>query len=176
MAREDATNAIWHDPSSYDYLRHGPPYLKTASVPDLGGLLAYLRALAFMYQTYHWRCKGSPFFSDHLLFERLYNDVLKDIDALAERIAGIENESSLDPIEQATRMQAYLTEICAPSQDGDAETALRAEDRFNTMVDAVAASIDATRGTDNLLAGLQDRHEANMYLLKQRTQPDDYGR
>jgi starvation-inducible DNA-binding protein len=231
---DDATHAIWHEPLTYDYLREGPPYLKTASGPidwtamldvanlelegvepdsaeavglqeridnlkmlaamtpkenrwpndDLGVVLAYLRALGFLYQSYHWRAKGTPFYGDHLLFERLYNELLKDIDSLAERIVGISNgggDQTIDPIRQSYQIHEIVEHLdkplddeeAKPKTDNDAIRALNAEMAFLKIVDLVVEARDYTsRGTDNLLADLQDRHEANCYLLQQRAAPD----
>ena len=99
----DATHVIWQDPSSYKPLFHGPPYLpgmevqgtkvaskKVASVADtvsevLVAVLVSLRALALLHQTHHWLSDGPEYYADHLLFERLYNETVEEIDAIGER-------------------------------------------------------------------------------------------
>lgn len=115
-ALQEGIRVVWHSPTEYDALRHGPPYLpgrpyepvvlasqdrvkvrafaKSASGPfaeDLTtytALLGVLQAAALVHQTHHWSCRGLSFFADHLLFERLYNESLPAIDQLAERAVG----------------------------------------------------------------------------------------
>jgi hypothetical protein len=58
---------------------------------------------------------------------------------------------------------------------------LNAELRFLVMMQMVAKEMEAkgtlTRGTDNLLAGIEDKHEEHVYLLKQRFEtPHEYSR
>lgn len=112
-AYQEGIRVIWHSPTEYDAVRHGPPYLpqqkyapvvlsaadrkairntiKTASVPHIltyPALLGLLQAAALVHQTHHWSCRGQSFYADHQLFERVYNESLPGIDQLAERAVG----------------------------------------------------------------------------------------
>jgi len=113
---EESVRVVWHEPTQFDPLRHGPPYLPKASYEpvklssqqrgeiqglvkkaalitaeyetSMTSMLAMLQALAMLHQSHHWSTSGASFFQDHLLFERLYNESLELIDQLAERIVG----------------------------------------------------------------------------------------
>ena len=42
-------------------------------------LLAILRALHWSHWTLHWKVKGDPFYGDHLMYQRLYEAVVEEI-------------------------------------------------------------------------------------------------
>ena len=46
-------------------------------VEKLQWLLACLRAQYWMYQQSHWQVMGPEYYGNHLLFERLYESVVK---------------------------------------------------------------------------------------------------
>lgn len=179
----DATQAIWQDPSSYDPYTQGPPYLpesskrmarKFSSSPSLSSVLVALRALAMVHQTHHWLTSGSSFYADHLLFERLYSDTNGEVDSLGERAVGVGSlVYSLSPVAQAQQVLSIL-EGWNLQDDPQSYVAssLKAERWVLDHLRQVAAAMKDTgtlsRGTDNLLAGIEDKHEEHVYLLTQR--------
>ncbi len=210
--------AIWHDPTMYDPLVDGPPYLPprrnstvTASqknaddasvlallaqilqrfVADLGGspmaelaaVLAFLRAESTIHQSHHWQTRGSTFYGDHLLYERLYNDVQGLIDPLAERTVGSGSHLLVNPVNTITHTAVLVQTLYGgvpgnPSPDDLAIVSLRMVLRFLAFQKMVYLILEKrgqlTHGTDNLLQGIADKHEEHVYLLKQRT--DSYDR
>jgi DNA-binding ferritin-like protein len=183
-AAEDAHHAIWQDPSSYDPLLHGPPYLptldrgKTASAAESRGplaeLLTLLQALALMHQAHHWATRGESSYGDHLLFERLYNDIVPEIDAIAERATWKSGPSTLDLTSWmlANSLPQAMEFLSSPSETRPAQASLTAEIRFTQrmgeLTEALKVAGGLTRGVDNLLAGIEDTHEKHLYLLNQR--------
>ncbi len=182
----DATQAIWQDPSSYDPYTQGPPYLpespsrRTASqrVSSEFGLpeaLAALRALAMVHQTHHWLTSGPAFYADHLLFERLYADTVGEIDSIAERAVGTgAASSSIHPVIQAQQVLNVLgTWNLQEDPKSYIAASLVAERWVLAQLKQVVATMKATgalsRGTDNLLASIEDKHEEHVYLLTQRS-------
>ena len=189
-----AADVIWQDPSSYDPFSHGPEYLpprKVAKVAALGGsmlatvglsrpemalpaVLVMLRSLAMIHQTHHWCTSGESYYADHLLFERLYGGVVAEIDSVAERAVGTGSQRLIqDAQNQASAVQRVVAMF---PNDGTARgmltTSLEAEKCFSECVPEVVKALkDAgmlSRGTDNLLAGIEDKHEEHCYLLQQR--------
>ena len=187
---EDATQAIWQDPSSYDPYLHGPPYLPstrlkaasqvfgsfaTAPGTELAALLVFLRAVAMVHQTHHWVTKGASSFADHLLFERLYNGMLAEIDAVAERTAGGPGTLLIaDFRAQSACVTDILNYLGQPADDGISmvQKSLEAEELLGIgitkVVEAMRVNNTLSRGTDNLIAGIEDKHEEHKYLLQQR--------
>lgn len=202
-ASAESVHAMWHDPSTYDHLTMGPPYLPGQSVPsaqadeegihliakkassiimrdgaELGGILTTLRALAFIHQTAHWQTRGPSFYADHTLFERLYNDTLPLIDAVAERCVGSGGLSLVNPTLQASGVALTVERLAGPitdsvqSADDLVMLSLRAVEAFLVAFKFAYEQMEArgalTGGTDNLLQGVADKHEEFAYLLKQR--------
>lgn len=142
---------------------------------QLSIILVHLKFLAQVHQTHHWTCKGDSFYGNHLLFERLYNTIPSEIDDIAEKAIGL---GSVDNVE----LQLQLSQVAKLSQKyGMASTiqqptelskrSLIAEIGFLRCVAHCVKSLEQqgllTRGLDNLLAGIEDTHEGNVYLLKQ---------
>jgi len=57
--------------------------------------IATLKAIALIHTHNHWLSRGSNFYGQHLLFERLYNATLKDLDLAAEKFVGLFGEKVL---------------------------------------------------------------------------------
>lgn len=204
---DDATFAIWQDPSSYNPYFHGPPYLpgmkvrldKTASGRTLVAtaakmahgigyglptVLVFLKALTIIHQSHHWLTYGESYYADHLLFERLYDETVAEVDQVAEKAVG--TGCPLDKMHPG--MQSCVVAHIVKKYCGDGETSgegenptaylessLLAEGQFlacvKQVVEVMKANGELTRGVDNMLAGIEDKHESHIYLLKQRLTP-----
>lgn len=146
---------------------------------ELSVLLVQLRFLAMVHQTHHWTAKGDPFYGDHLLYERLYNAVVADIDGLAEKAVGLGNNDNVNLPLQAMQLnelaRTYGTAMQLPQASSLSKKSLAAEVGFLRCAAHCACSLKEaglmTRGLDNMLQGLEDKHEGHVYLLKQRSCP-----
>ena len=58
--------------------------------------IASLKAITLIHQNSHWISKGEDFYGNHLLFERLYDSALENLDLAAEKFIGVYGEESLD--------------------------------------------------------------------------------
>lgn len=149
---------------------------------ELSVLLVHLRMLAMVHQTHHWTAKGDPFYGDHLLYERLYNGVIEEIDAVAEKSIGLggnENVNLLLQMRQLDKLcEAYGMSSTIPQSSELARRSLRAEVDFLRcaahMADSLKMNGLLTRGLDNMLQGIEDAHEGHVYLLRQRTSKGSY--
>lgn len=142
----------------------------------LSGGCAAARALAMILQTCHWQSSGDSFYGNHLLFERLYNDVLEEIDSLGERSVGLSDELAVDIKSQFDGMGAFLKKLVPsagsiPSQSDLIEVALNAEETFlgwvRMSIEVLEKDGSLTPGVENLLGGIADKHEEHVYLLQQ---------
>lgn len=128
-------------------------------------LWSCLRASHHVYWTLHWQAKGQPFYGDHLLFERLYQARIEEIDGLAEIIAGHFGADKLEPVQAWT---AALEEVKAmmamPTPIGIAQLVLDGVEAANTA----CASGKYPASTQNFVAGVGTNHLEALYLLKQR--------
>lgn len=135
-------------------------------------LLIMLRALSMVHQTHHWQTGGETSYSDHLLFERLYDETSDEIDAVAERAVGLGGKDAVDPVIIAAKTSECVAMLSSTSGAANslAEASYRAESRFLLGVQILVKRAQGalSRGTDNLVAGIEDKHESHIYLLHQR--------
>jgi DNA-binding ferritin-like protein len=139
--------------------------------PDLAScfavLVADIRCLAMIHQTFHWIARGPEFFSDHLLFERLYTQTNADVDTIAEKMLGICGDTGLlgDVPGQIGSMQEFADSFYGTH--GSIGLALAAENNFITSVNGCLEMTDDP-GVKTFLEGLIDKHQGHIYLLSQR--------
>ena len=154
-------------------------FLKKISVPSepLKKYLACMRTVHLYHQHAHWVSKGVPYYGDHLLFERLYDNLTNEIDSFAERAVGLTDDDVACPITvtgMAFKNLKSLLPDFNPSghPDDTVRGALRIERYFlkttNELYDTLKESDKITLGLDDLLMELYSAHEANIYLLQQR--------
>jgi len=144
--------------------------------PQLSVILVHLKFLASIHQNHHWTAKGDPYYGDHLLFERVYSSIPEEIDAIAEKAIGLGTPSNVDLALQTSQLnrlvQGYGVMQTIPQPTELAKRSLAAEQHFLRvvahLVDSMKEMGTLTRGLDNLLAGIEDKHEGHVYLLKQR--------
>ncbi len=168
---DETSRVLWHTPTEYDALRHGPPYLpgmpyqpvvlsskqrsdikafvksaKVAAVPEgasMTSLLGALQGAALLHQTHHWSTKGRAFYADHLLFERLYNESLEFIDQVAERMVGLGKPAILAHV-QASLALTFVQQCGQPSTpDEMVSSSLRGELAILRLVGLVIAAFDS---------------------------------
>jgi DNA-binding ferritin-like protein len=143
---------------------------------ELKKYLALMKALQNYYQHAHWISKGEPYYGDHLLFERLYGDLGKQIDSLAEKMVGLGGDS-LVCVKTVMAMTAKILSH-VPDMDENmlgyelAETGLKLEISFLKCTDDLYNKMKTegsiTLGFDDLLMSLYNEHEGSVYLLQQR--------
>lgn len=197
----------------YDMQKHGPPYLpavsdeqrsearqaaqKTAAYYDVGPkltayapmalLLAFQRALYMVHQTHHWQTRGGHFYSDHLLFQRIYEESAEFVDGTAERLVGLTGDPAQVSICSQIGIVHELVEViyqgkheAAPHPDQLIETSLYGESIFLEALKVIKKGIEAqgklTDGLEDLLQGTASKHEEFVYLLKQRSSAYQYDR
>ena len=147
--------------------------------PQLSVLLVHLKFLAAVHQNHHWITKGEPFYGDHLLFQRLYGSVVEEIDSVAEKAIGLGSTANVDLVLQTSQLfklvQGYGMTTTIPQPTELAKRSYLAEMNFlkvaSHLVENMKECGTLTRGLDNLIAGIEDAHEGNVYLLKQRVLP-----
>lgn len=166
------------DDSDQDELRlHLESIVAVVAVPAntcddaWSGVITGLHALSIASQSAHWRALGDSFYSDHLMYQRMYEDISKEIDAVGEKYVGVTgNESIIEPNRLISALSSAGQQMLA---GGDVlETLLRAQRNFikrvSTLVKLLEASGQYSSGIDNLLSGIIDKHEEHIYLLERR--------
>lgn len=132
-------------------------------------LIAKLRLISLYYQTAHWTVKGTLFYQDHLLFERLYNAVNAEIDEVAEKAIGLTKDRSV----------VNLPDILDKVQEGASRLRFECKENVEFVREAIileqellgfleGAAKDCSLGCNDLLASIANTHEGHLYLLGQR--------
>ena len=135
--------------------------------------LACLRLAYLSHQNSHWQARGEPFYADHQLYARLYESAAKDVDSLAERIAGLFGGDTIDLGDQVQSLLACQECTLVMAEAGALERAVAVEEHalecIEDAYDTAATSGTKTLGLDDLLMQIASSREEAMYLLRQRT-------
>jgi DNA-binding ferritin-like protein len=144
----------------------------------LAVLLVALRSVGWLHQSAHWQASSDPFYADHLLFQRLYDQLIADIDKVAEKAVGMGAADLVDPAKQASQLSIVLSWCCSDTGLGSpapsmlAQRSLKAERLLLELLECISAKLSSaellTPGVENMLSDLADVHESHVYLLKQR--------
>ena len=134
-------------------------------------LLGLLRAIHWEYSTSHWRVRGPNFYGDHLLFQRLYENMEDCVDQLAEKLVHKYGERCVDPCHQMKIAHSWLAQIDAILDVHDRGIKLETmlQEQIKVCYDALERANELSFGWDDFLMALANKHEGHMYLLKQPT-------
>ena len=139
-------------------------------------LLSALRAQHWMYYTLHWQASGENFYSNHLLFERLYGSLGEEIDGLAEKMVGLGGDYFVC-VKTIMGITAKILDHVSEMNENTlgyemAQQALKLEKIFLSYTKRLYNKMEEdgslTLGFDDMLMALHNSHERNAYLLKQR--------
>jgi DNA-binding ferritin-like protein len=132
--------------------------------------VASLKSLAQIHQHNHWTTKGDSFYGNHLLFERIYDSALEDLDLAAEKFMGIFGEECLDYDLQVEFLNKVLTKY-SDLEGSPVEMSLEIEkDVIKLCKDAYTCfekEGKLTLGLDDMLMSIASNREEAVYLLKQ---------
>ncbi len=145
--------------------------------PTPYGLLCFLQALTLYYQSCHWTAKGPSFYSDHLLFGKLYEQTASQVDSLAESVvlyqaqfpaknATFYGEAGMQPSAIAAAVAKKVSTF--PDSVGVAQ-ALIAETEFVRYLTQVSQLANVDPGFANLLTAMAETHNNHLYLLQRST-------
>lgn len=140
--------------------------------------LAWLRVLSIWFQHAHWATSGSTFYGDHLLYERIYNEITEEIDTIAEKAVGFVGSSTVDTHTHSKMIAEMLCSYPTPSRANEATMIASAglalvKDYVETVqetYDSLKSAGHMTMGLDDFLMALVNKLESFVYLLKQRVQ------
>lgn len=132
--------------------------------------VASLKALALIHQHNHWTTRGKTFYGDHLLFERLYNSTLENLDLAAEKFMGVFEDSCLDYDLQTSLLNKVLLKY-KNLEGSPAQMSLAAEKDFlkfsQDAYDCFQEEDKMTLGLDDMIMAIASNREEAVYLLQQ---------
>jgi DNA-binding ferritin-like protein len=132
--------------------------------------IASLKALALIQQHNHWTTKGMTFYGDHLLFERLYNSVLENLDLAAEKFMSLFGDQCLDYDLQADLLHKVLLKYKNLEGSPVQMSLLAEKDFLKFSKEAYNCFEDEgklTLGLDDMIMSIASDREGAVYLLQQ---------
>jgi hypothetical protein len=129
-----------------------------------------LRAEHQLLWAYHWRSKGPSYYGDHLLFQRLYEARLPEIDKLAEVMVGVAGPETVNPDEAAKAAKALIERVESVNASDPQRAATLVADtlakieKANDLLEQSPYSV----AINNVIAAIADSHLEALYLLKRR--------
>jgi len=130
-------------------------------------LLSKLRYLYLFYQTAHWISKGKNYYGDHLLFERLYDEMGDEIDGVAERAIGTTNEDCVN-LKESISSFVTLDQSVEPYKSNMVQASIMLNQSLIDTLEEIDLGEHHTSGTRDMLNAISSLHETHLYLLKQR--------
>ena len=132
--------------------------------------IASLKAMALVHQNSHWSTRGIAFYGDHLLFERLYNSALKDLDLAAEKFIGLFGDDVLNYDLQADLLHKILLKYSS-LEGSPLEMSLATEKDFLKFSQQAYNCFEdegkLTLGLDDMIMAIASQREESVYLLQQ---------
>ncbi len=125
--------------------------------------VAFLRSLYSLNQSHHWRCKGTNFYANHLLFERLYQDNQKWADMAAEKTLGVFHQlrSQFEAIDEISRTYAEINDPIESSLQACKGMLALSNEVKKTLNKAQAM----TPGFEDMIMEIDSQLETHVYLL-----------
>jgi len=137
--------------------------------------IAALKAIALITQHNHWSTKGDNFYGSHLLFERLYNSALENLDLAAEKLIGIFGDQVLDYDTQTDLLNRTLLKY-KNLEGSPARMCLTIEKDFLKLNQEAYKVFEdegkLTLGLDDALCLISNKREESVYLLQQTLDQD----
>jgi len=132
--------------------------------------VASLKGLSLIHQHNHWTTRGAAFYGDHLLFERLYKNILEDLDLAAEKFMGLFGDECLNYDLQTELLSKVLSKY-KNLEGSPLEMSLSAlKDCIKLCRDAYNCFEEEgklTLGLDDMLMSIASNLEEGVYLLQQ---------
>lgn len=132
--------------------------------------IASLRGIALIHRHNHWTTRGQSFYGDHLLFERLYNSALENLDLAAEKLIGLFGDKVLDYDLQADLLHGVLAKF-GSFEGSPHQMSLAVEKQFlkfsQEAYDAFEKDGHLTLGLADAMAEISSKREESVYLLQQ---------
>lgn len=137
--------------------------------------VATLKAVALIHQHNHWTSKGQMFYGDHLLFARLYESALDNLDLAAEKFIGLWGDSVLDYDLQTDLLSKVLSKY-SKLEGSPVEMSLAVEKDFINFSKSAYECFEKegklSLGLDDMVMAIASKREESVYLLQQTLQGD----
>lgn len=132
--------------------------------------LSTLRGMTIIHSHNHWTTKGQNFYENHLLFERIYNSAIEDLDLAAEKFVGLFGSDCLN-YELNTNLLNKVLLKYKDGSDSPIKMSLGIEEDFlklsSQAYEAFEEASVLSLGLDDMISSIASNRESSVYLLKQ---------
>jgi len=143
---------------------------------NLSIYVGILRGLYIIHQHAHLVSAGKESYSDHLLFQRLYESIEEHIDQSFEKFIGNFGKEIADLQSHIQNTYNFVNYINNMDEDLVVRS-LVAEELFlkqcNYLYKLLEKEEILSFGIDDMIMAIAGEHEDFVYLLKQRIEPED---
>ena len=145
--------------------------LESDSPKIMNAYLSMLRIIYIVAQHGHWKCKGSNFYGNHLLLQRIYEDASDLVDAAAEKLIGVFGNDALNHVEQIERIAGVFKKYSSDDHIDNVKNAandflVASEDAYNRIKEIG----DMTLGLDDMIMAQASKVEEFVFLLNQASE------
>lgn len=130
--------------------------------------ISTLKTMYLIHQQNHWKCAGPNFYGNHLLFQRLYESVQKNLDQAAEKFISLFGNDILD---LGAEIEIINKIVKASIREKSFEMSLKIEEDFlivnSELISELKKSGKLTPGLEDMLTAQAGMAEERVYLLKQ---------
>lgn len=132
--------------------------------------VATLKAVSLIHQHNHWTTNGLAFYGDHLLFQRLYESALENLDIAAEKFLGLFGEDCLSYDLQIELLAKVLSKY-KNLEGSPIPMSLAIEKDFikfsKEAYNCFEEEDRLTLGLDDMIMSIASQREESVYLLQQ---------
>jgi DNA-binding ferritin-like protein len=132
--------------------------------------IATLKAISLIYAHNHWTTRGIAFYGNHLLFERLYDSSLDDLDLAAEKFIGLFGDEVINYDLQTELLNKVLLKY-SNLEGSPLEMSLSIEKDFLKLSEDAYKFIEEegklSKGLDDALCAIASNRETSCYLIQQ---------
>lgn len=132
--------------------------------------IATLKAMSLIHQHSHWLTNGENFYSDHKLFESLYDSSLENLDKAAEEFIGLFGDDCLNYDLQVDLLNKIMLKY-KNLEGSPLEMSLAIERDFLKLSKDTYNFLEEdgqlTLGMDDMLMSIASEREKSVYLLQQ---------
>jgi DNA-binding ferritin-like protein len=133
-------------------------------------LLVHTRAMNLITHHFHNVCSRVAFLSDHEFFGEVYEALDDAYDAVAERLIGLQDSSSVPLMQVLDASNMKLKQLPQDYKDNAQmfQILLQLESEMRAIIEEYIKSGEYSQGTVNMLAQLADDSEMRTYKIKRR--------
>ncbi len=132
--------------------------------------IASLKGLSLIHQHSHWTARGSSFYGKHLLFEKIYESALENLDLAAEKFIGVFGLECIDYEMQSDFLKKVLDRF-SKYEGEPIEMSLMVEKEFLEYSEYAYNCFEEedrlTLGIDDMIMSIASEREEAVYLLQQ---------